>query len=69
VIEEEINIGILAGLAASGRTEQVKVLDAELLQPRFVVLEPSYRDRTIHLSIITQVPGRSLSIDAGKFLR
>src|SRR5260370_10566462 len=39
MIKEQIDIGILAALAARGRTEQVEMLNAELLQLGFVLLQ------------------------------
>jgi hypothetical protein len=41
-------------LAASGRAEQVEVLDAELLQLGFVLLELDYGSSAIHPRSITE---------------
>ena len=48
MIEEQIDIGILARLAPCGRAEQVEMLDAEPLQLGFVLLELGNGFRTFH---------------------
>jgi hypothetical protein len=57
VIEEEIDIGILAGLAARGRAKKIKVLDAESLQLGLVLLQSGDGGVAIHARTITQLRG------------
>ncbi len=59
MIEEQVDIGILACLAPRGRAEEVKVLDAKLLQLGLVLLEPGYGSDAVHICIMTQVAGNS----------
>jgi hypothetical protein len=40
VIEEQVDVGILAGFVARRRAEQIEVFDAKLLQFRLVLLRP-----------------------------
>ena len=54
VIEKEIDVGILAGLAARGRAEKVKVLDAELLELGLMLLQFGYGVVAIDACTITQ---------------
>src|SRR5436190_1157067 len=42
VVEEEINVGIVASFAASNGAEQVQVLDAEPLQLGLVLFQSAY---------------------------
>ena len=42
VVEEEINVGIVARVTASNGAEQIQVLDAETLQRGLVLFQSAY---------------------------
>jgi hypothetical protein len=66
MIEKQVNVGILAGLAARGRSKQIQVLDAELPEFGLVLLAPGYGLVAFHVASIAEIgPQPSGSISAG----
>jgi hypothetical protein len=48
VIKEQIDVGIIVRIVTRCRAEQIKMLDAELLQLSFVFLELGYGKVAFH---------------------
>ncbi|GEM_PF-5619966 len=55
MIEKQVNVGILAGVAARGRSEQIQVFDAKSPEFGLVLLEPGNGLVTFHVGSIAEV--------------
>jgi hypothetical protein len=54
IIEEQVHVGSVAGLAAGGRAEQVKLLHAELLQLGLMLLKLGYGLIAFHATAVAE---------------
>jgi len=56
VIEEEVNVGLSACVAACRRAKQIQVFDAELFQLSLVGFEPGDGFSPFHCATVAQTP-------------
>ena len=63
MIEKQVNIGILASLAARGRSKQIQVFDAELPELGLVLLKPGYGLVAFHAGCVAEIGPRRIRVD------
>ena len=63
MIEKQVNVGILAGLATGGRSKQIQVFDAELPEFGLVLLEPGDGLVAFHAGSVAEVEPRRSGVE------